>query len=66
MTCYSCPVCNYIYDEQAGEPREGYPPGTPWSAIPDEFTCPDCAVRWKGEFVAAILQEAGGRPLPLN
>ncbi|HJV50812.1 MAG TPA: rubredoxin [Noviherbaspirillum sp.] len=57
MASYACPICHYIYDEQAGEPREGYPPGTPWGAIPDDFMCPDCAVRWKEEFVVAEPRE---------
>ena len=66
MTSYSCPVCNYVYDEQAGEPREGYPPGTPWSAIPDDFACPDCAVRWKGEFVATDVDQLASPRLSSN
>lgn len=57
MASYTCPVCNYVYDEKTGEPREGYPPGTLWSAIPDDFVCPDCAVRAKEDFVAADVRE---------
>ncbi|OZC58711.1 rubredoxin [Rhodococcus sp. 06-621-2] len=41
MTAYECPVCNYVYDEAAGAPREGFPAGTPWS---------DCGVREKIDF----------------
>ena len=44
MKKYMCIVCGYIYDEAAGEPDHGFPPGTKWEDIPDSFTCPDCGV----------------------
>ncbi|MFD3701819.1 rubredoxin [Nocardia sp. NPDC058658] len=47
---YRCPVCDYVYDEQSGAPREGFPPGTSWSEIPDDWCCPDCGVREKVDF----------------
>jgi len=47
-----CPGCGYVYDETTGDPREGFPAGTPWSAIPDSWCCPDCGVREKIDFVA--------------
>ncbi|GAA1226645.1 fatty acid desaturase [Prauserella halophila] len=47
-----CPGCGYVYDEKVGDPREGFPAGTPWSAIPDSWCCPDCGVREKIDFVA--------------
>jgi alkane 1-monooxygenase len=47
-----CPGCGYVYDEKHGDPREGFPAGTPWSAIPDSWCCPDCGVREKVDFVA--------------
>jgi alkane 1-monooxygenase len=47
-----CPGCGYVYDEKLGDEREGFPPGTPWSAIPDSWCCPDCGVREKVDFVA--------------
>ena len=31
-------------------PREGFPPGTPWSEVPDDWACPDCGVRDKVDF----------------
>ena len=37
----------------AGEPREGFPPGTPWDRVPDEWACPDCGVREKVDFLPA-------------
>jgi alkane 1-monooxygenase len=46
-----CPGCGYVYDEAAGDPREGFPASTPWSAVPDTWCCPDCGVREKVDFV---------------
>jgi alkane 1-monooxygenase len=46
-----CPGCGYVYEEAAGDPREGFPAGTPWSAVPDDWCCPDCGVREKIDFV---------------
>lgn len=53
MAAYRCPVCGYVYDEADGEPRGGFPAGTAWSEVPDDWTCPDCAVREKIDFEAA-------------
>lgn len=50
-TTHQCPSCGYVYDETVGDPREGFPIGTPWSAIPDTWCCPDCGVREKVDFV---------------
>lgn len=50
MSAFRCPGCGYVYDEDAGHPREGFPPGTPWSEVPDEWHCPDCGVRDKVDF----------------
>jgi rubredoxin len=51
MARYRCPGCGHVHDEQAGDPHEGFPPGTPWAQIPDDWACPDCAVRDKADFV---------------
>jgi rubredoxin len=50
MSRWRCPSCGYTYDEQDGHPREGFPAGTPWSEVPDEWACPDCGVRDKVDF----------------
>lgn len=50
MAKYKCPGCGYIYDEEKGHPREGYPAGMTWDEVPDDFNCPDCAVRDKVDF----------------
>jgi rubredoxin len=47
---YRCPACGYVYDEGLGHPHEGFPAGTPWSEVPDEWPCPDCGVRDKIDF----------------
>lgn len=47
---YECTDCGYVYEQAQGCPREGYAPGTPWAAIPDDWPCPDCAVREKVDF----------------
>lgn len=47
----ACPKCDYTYDEQLGDQREGFPAGTAWSTIPDSWCCPDCGVRDKIDFV---------------
>jgi alkane 1-monooxygenase len=48
---YQCPDCGYVYSEQKGCAHEGFPPGTLWTKIPDNWPCPDCAVREKVDFV---------------
>ena len=50
MSRWRCPSCGYVYDEEAGHPREGFPAGTPWSEVPDDWACPDCGVRDKVDF----------------
>ncbi|MDS1116165.1 rubredoxin [Gordonia westfalica] len=59
MSAYRCPVCDYVYDEATGAPREGFPAGTAWADIPDDWACPDCGVREKIDFEGAG-SEAGG------
>ena len=60
MAKYQCPDCGYVYDEVAGDPHEGFPPGTTWKNIPEDWSCPDCAVRDRVDFVA--LQESNSNP----
>jgi rubredoxin len=50
MSSYRCPVCAYVYDEAKGAAREGFPAGTQWNQIPEDWTCPDCGVREKVDF----------------
>jgi rubredoxin len=46
---WACAVCGYIYNEALGDPEEGFPPGTRYEDIPDDWICPDCGVS-KGSF----------------
>lgn len=48
---YRCPGCGYTYVPAQGAAYEGFAPGTPWSAIPGDWACPDCAVREKPDFI---------------
>ena len=50
MSSYRCPVCDYVYDEAEGAAREGFPAGTSWDRIPEDWSCPDCGVRDKIDF----------------
>jgi alkane 1-monooxygenase len=58
-SAYRCPDCGYVYEVEAGNPREGFPPGTPWSEVPDDWHCPDCGVRDKVDFVPAAPVAVG-------
>lgn len=50
MSRYVCPNCEYVYDEVVGDPREGWPAGTPFADIDPDWTCPDCGVREQQDF----------------
>ncbi len=50
MARFHCPSCVYVYDEVAGDPREGWPPGTPFAEIDPDCCCPDCGVRERQVF----------------
>ncbi|MFC3173677.1 rubredoxin [Novosphingobium bradum] len=45
---HACTYCGYVYDEAAGCPEEGVPPGTPWAAVPDDWSCPMCGAEKDG------------------
>ena len=45
MKKYMCLICGWIYDEAAGAPDEGIPPGTKWEDVPPNWTCPECGAR---------------------
>ncbi len=52
MSAFRCPDpdCGYTYDEAEGDPREGFPPGTPWSEVPEDMSCPLCGVEDTADF----------------
>jgi rubredoxin len=62
MAQYQCPDCSYIYDEAKGEAHEGFPPNTTWAQIPEDWACPDCAVRDKPDFVRMSLGDLEEKP----
>lgn len=42
MKTYTCTLCGYTYDEEAGDPENGIAPGTKWEDLPDTWVCPMC------------------------
>ncbi len=50
MSRFICPNCEYVYDEAAGNPREGWSAGTAFADIDADWTCPDCGVREQVDF----------------
>ena len=44
MRNYVCVTCGWIYEPAEGDPENGVPPGTPFSDLPDDWTCPACGV----------------------
>ena len=42
---WMCLICGWIYDEATGDPEHGVAPGTAWSAVPVNWTCPECGGR---------------------
>ncbi|HYD31309.1 MAG TPA: rubredoxin [Azospirillaceae bacterium] len=51
MKKYACIVCNFVYDPAVGMPEDGIAAGTPFEAIPDDWSCPECGVS-KADFEA--------------
>ncbi len=37
-----CKICWYLYDPAQGDDFWQIPPGTPFSKLPDHWTCPEC------------------------
>lgn len=37
-----CTVCNYIFDEELGEPRQQIAAGVRFEELADEWSCPEC------------------------
>ena len=42
MKKYTCTVCGYVYDEEAGDSAGGIAPGTKFEDRPDTWVCPLC------------------------
>jgi rubredoxin len=45
MDKYKCTVCGYIYQPNTGDPEHGFPPGTKFEDLPENWTCPVCGVK---------------------
>ena len=41
---YECVICGFIYDEAEGLPDDGFPPGTRFDDLPEDWECPDCGI----------------------
>lgn len=39
-----CKVCDWVYDEAAGDPGHGIAAGTPFASLPEDWHCPECGV----------------------
>ena len=44
MTKYECGPCGYVYDPEIGDPENDIEPGTAFSDLPEDWTCPICGV----------------------
>jgi rubredoxin len=66
MARFICPNCEYVYDEQRGDPREGWPAGTAFADVDLDWTCPDCGVREQVDFLPIeqfVRNDQDGRPI---
>lgn len=59
MSKYRCSICGHIYDEAAGNPENGIPPGTKWKDLPANWVCPVCGAP-KSAFV--LIEDKGSAP----
>ena len=50
-TRMECRICWYVYDPARGDDAWQVPPGTPWSALPGYWSCPNCAAT-RADFLA--------------
>jgi len=41
-TRLECKICWYVYDPAAGDEHWQIPAGTPFAALPDFWSCPEC------------------------
>jgi rubredoxin len=42
QTRLECKICWHVYDPALGDAYWQIPPGTPFSDLPDHWTCPEC------------------------
>jgi len=48
-----CGICWTVYDPADGDPVAQVPPGTPFDALPENWTCPNCEAP-KHKFMVAV------------
>ncbi len=41
-TRLECKICWHVYNPAEGDAHWQIPPGTPFAALPDYWTCPEC------------------------
>ena len=41
-TRLECRICWHVYDPAEGDEMEQVPAGTPFTALPDHWRCPEC------------------------
>ena len=41
-TRLECKICWHVYDPAEGDAYWQIPPGTPFSELPEHWTCPEC------------------------
>lgn len=46
-----CKICWYTYDPAVGDAYWQVPPGTPFSELPENWSCPNCDGRKSGFMV---------------
>ena len=64
-TRYLCSLCSYIYDESRGEPHRGIKPGTKFDDLPDDYSCPVCAMDPRIRVRFGKVFKSGFEPLNL-
>ena len=42
---YACELCGFIYDEDAGDEKNGIASGTPFSQLPMDYECARCGYK---------------------
>ncbi len=62
-TKYICSVCEYVYDQDRGEPHRGIKAGTPFSKLPDDYRCPVCNLDPKIKAAFGPVGTSGFGPL---
>ena len=63
---YVCSICGYVYDEKRGEPNRGIKPGTRFEDLPDDYTCPVCAIDPKISLRMGKIFKQGFEPLQVG